>query len=64
MPDAAAAGAEVRSALLRLAEDQALERLQALEAKARDESLTAEEKAELQGLLRGRAQSGRAPAAK
>jgi len=64
VPDAAAAGAEVRSALLRLAEDQTLGRLQALEAKARDESLTAEEKAELQGLLRGRAQSGRAPAAK
>jgi DNA primase len=64
VPDEAAAAAEIRSALDRLVADHALARLQALHEKAQVESLTAEEKAELQGLLRAKAQSTRTPAAK
>jgi len=64
VPDAAAAAAEIRSALERLVGEHVLERLRVLEEKARDEPLTAAEKAELQELLRSRAQSGRPPAAK
>jgi DNA primase len=64
VPDEAAAAAEIRSALDRLLADHALARLQALHEKAQVESLTAEEKAELQGLLRAKAQSTRTPAPK
>jgi DNA primase len=64
VPDEAAATAEIRSALDRLVTDHVLVRLQALEDKAREEALTAEEKTELQGLLRGRGQSARPSAAK
>jgi DNA primase len=64
VPDEAAAAAEIRSALDRLVADHALARLRFLHDKAQTESLTAEEKAELQGLLRAKAQSARAPAAK
>ncbi len=64
VPDEAAAAAEIRSALDRLVADHALARLQALHEKAQLESLTAEEKAELQGLLRAKAQSTRTPAPK
>jgi DNA primase len=62
--DAEAAAAEIRSSLERLVADHTLDRLQALEEKSRTEPLTAEEKTELQGLLRSRVQSARAPAAK
>jgi DNA primase len=62
--DEAAAAAEIRSALDRLVAEQALARLQVLEEKARSEPLTAEEKAELQGLLRAKGQSARPVAAK
>jgi len=62
--DAEAATAEIRSSLERLVADHALDRLQALEEKSRAEPLTAEEKTELQGLLRSRIQSARAPGAK
>jgi DNA primase len=62
--DAEAAAAEIRSSLDRLVADHALDRLQILEEKARGEPLTAEEKTELQGLLRSRAQSARTPGAK
>ncbi len=64
VPDEAAAAAEIRSALDRLVADHALARLQSLHDKAQIESLTAEEKAELQGLLRAKAQSARIPAPK
>jgi DNA primase len=64
VPDEAAAAAEIRSALDRLVTDHALARLQALEDKARLEPLTAEEKSELQGLLRAKGQSTRPAAAK
>ncbi|HET9693229.1 MAG TPA: toprim domain-containing protein, partial [Steroidobacteraceae bacterium] len=64
VPDEAAAAAEIRSAVDRLVADHALARLEALQAKAGMEPLTAEEKAELQGLLRSKGQSARAPAAK
>ena len=64
VPDEAAATAEIRSALDRLVTDHVLVRLQALEDKAREEPLTAEEKAELQGLLRARGQTARPSAAK
>jgi hypothetical protein len=57
VPDEAAAAAEIRSALQRLVAEHALSRLQALQDKARDEPLTAEEKAELQALLRAKAAS-------
>jgi DNA primase len=62
--DAEAATAEIRSSLERLVADHALDRLHALEEKSRAEPLTAEEKTELQGLLRSRVQSARAPGAK
>jgi len=64
VPDPAAAAAEVRSALERLVAEHSLTRLQALEDKARDGPLSAEDKLELQGLLRRKAQSTRRPAAK
>ena len=59
MPDEAAAAAEIRSALERLVAEHALARLHVLEDKAREEPLTAAEKAELQGLLRTKGQSTR-----
>jgi DNA primase len=62
--DAEAAAAEIRSSLERLVADHALDRLQALEEKSRAEPLTAEEKTELQALLRSRVQSAPAPGAK
>ncbi len=62
--DAEAAAAEIRSSLERLVTDHVLDRLQALEEKSRAEPLTAEEKTELQGLLRSRVQSASAPGAK
>jgi DNA primase len=64
VPDPEAAAAEIRSALERLVSEHLLARLQVLEDKAREEPLTAEEKAELQGLLRSRLQTARPPAAK
>jgi DNA primase len=64
VPDEAAAAAEIRSALDRLVAEHALARLQVLEEKARSEPLTAEEKTELQGLLRAKGQSARPAAAK
>jgi DNA primase len=62
--DETAAAAEIRSALDRLAADHGLARLQALEDKVRSEPLTAEEKAELQALLRAKGQSARPSGAK
>ena len=64
VPDEAAAAAEIRSALDRLVADHALARLQTLQEKAGLEPLTAEEKVELQGLLRTKGQSARSPAPK
>jgi DNA primase len=64
VPDEAAATAEIRSALERLVGDHDMARLRALEDKARGEPLTAEEKAELQGLLRAKGQTARPSAAK
>jgi DNA primase len=64
VPDADAAVPEIRSSLERLVSDHALDRLQALQDKAGSEPLSAEEKAELQGLLRSRVQSTRSPGAK
>jgi DNA primase len=64
VPDEAAAAAEIRSALERLVTEHTLVRLQVLEDKARDEPLNAAEKAELQGLLRAKGQSGRGAAPK
>jgi DNA primase len=64
VPDEAAAAAEIRSALERLVAEHALARLEVLEEKARTEPLTAEEKAELQGLLRTKAQADRPTPAK
>jgi DNA primase len=64
VPDEAAAAAEIRSALDRLVAEHALVRLHVLEEKARSEPLSAEEKTELQRLLRIKAQSARSAAAK
>jgi DNA primase len=64
VPDEAAAAAEIRSALDRLVAEHYLTRLQTLQEKAGMEPLTAEEKAELQGLLREKAQSARPATAK
>jgi len=64
VPDETAAAAEIRSALERLVTEHALVRLQVLEDKAREEPLNAAEKAELQGLLRTKGQSGRGAAPK
>jgi DNA primase len=61
VPDAEAAAAEIRSALDRLVAEHVLGRLLELKEKARDEPLTPAEKAELQGLLRSRAQPPRPP---
>ncbi len=62
--DAEAAVPEIRSSLERLVSDHALDRLQVLQEKAGAEPLSAEEKAELQGLLRSRVQSARVPGTK
>jgi DNA primase len=60
--DAGQAAAELQSALARLInEESPAHRLDALLAKARDDALTDQEKLELQGLLRTKGQSGRAP---
>jgi len=64
VPDEAAAAAEIRSALDRLVAEHYLTRLQTLQEKAGTEPLTAEEKVELQGLLREKAQSARPATAK
>jgi DNA primase len=64
VPDEAAAAAEIRSALDRLVAEHALARLEALHEKAGVEPLSAGEKAELQELLRAKAQSARSTAAK
>ena len=64
VPDEAAAASEIRSALDRLVAEHYLTRLQTLQEKAGMEPLTAEEKAELQGLLREKAQSARPATAK
>ena len=59
VPDAAAAAAEIRSALERLQAEHLMTRLHDLEQKAREAPLTAEEKQELQALLRSKGQSNR-----
>ena len=59
VPDETAAAAEIRSALDRLVAEHALARLQALQEKAAGEPLSPAEKAELQHLLRSKAQSAR-----
>jgi DNA primase len=64
VPDEEAAAAEIRSAVDRLVAEHTLVRLEVLQEKAGTEPLTAEEKAELQGLLREKAQSARIAAAK
>ena len=64
VPDAAAAAAEIRSALARLQTEHLMTRLHDLEQKAREAPLTAEEKQELQALLRTKGQSNRLPSAK
>ena len=62
--DAGAAAAEIRSAIDRLVVDDTLARLEALQHKALDSPLTAEEKSELQSLIRAKAQLARTPAAR
>ncbi|HEX9181369.1 MAG TPA: hypothetical protein VF859_13290 [Burkholderiales bacterium] len=62
--DAAAAAAEIRSAVERLVAEEAVLRLQALQDKARQEDLSTGEKAELQALIRSIGQSSRAQPAK
>jgi DNA primase len=63
--DAAQATAELASALSRLIhEESPARRLDALLAKAREDVLTAQEKLELQGLLRAKGQTGRGTPAK
>jgi DNA primase len=64
VPDLEAATAEVRSAVERLVTEDAGSRLQALQEKSRLEPLTAEEKLELQALIRARGQSNRPAPAK
>jgi DNA primase len=64
VPDETAAAAEIRSALDRLVTEHSLARLQALQEKAAGEPLSPAEKAELQRLLRHKAQSARPPAPK
>jgi DNA primase len=64
VPDAAAAAAEIRSALERLQAEHLMTRLHDLEQKAREAPLTAQEKLELQALLRTKGQSNRLPPAK
>jgi len=63
VPDAAAAAAEIRSALERLQAEHLMTRLHDLEQKSREAPLTAEEKQELQALLRTKGQSNRPPPA-
>ena len=59
--DAEQASSELKSALTRLIhEESPAHRLDALLAKARDDTLTDQEKLELQGLLRAKGRSGRA----
>mgnify|MGYP006316213627 CR=1 FL=1 len=62
--DVDAAAAELRSALERLVTEDTSWRLQALQHKAGSEPLTPEEKAELQALIRAKAQSTRPLSAK
>jgi len=63
--DAESAASEVRSAVARLiAEHSPAQRLEVLLAKAQDQALDDQEKAELQGLLRARGQSTRPAPAK
>jgi len=63
--DAVQATGELRSAVSRLIhEESPAHRLDTLLAKAREDALTDQEKLELQGLLRTKGQSGRAPPAK
>jgi DNA primase len=64
VPDVDAAAAEIRSALGRLVAEHVVSRLHELEQKARVEPLSPTEKAELQELIRARAQSARSPAPK
>jgi DNA primase len=56
---AEAAAAEVRSAIERLIEEDAVARLEELQQKARDAPLSSEEKSELQALIRAKARTGR-----
>jgi DNA primase len=62
--DVEAAAAELRSAIERLVAEDTSWRLQALQHKAGLEPLTAEEKLELQALIRAKAQSTRPVSAK
>jgi len=62
--DVDAAAAELKSAVERLVAEDTSWRLQALQQKASSEPLTAEEKLELQGLIRTKAQSTRPVSAK
>ena len=62
--DVGAAAAEICSAIDRLVADDTLARLEALQHKALDSPLTAEEKSELQSLIRAKAQLARTPAAR
>ena len=64
VPDESAAAAEIRSAVDRLLAEESVLRLQALQDKARQDDLTAGEKAELQALIRSIGQSGRSQPAK
>jgi DNA primase len=63
VPDAEAAESEIRSALERLLAEHVLSRLRVLEEKARDQPLSAQEKLELQALLRAKGLSARRPRA-
>ena len=60
--DSGAAAAEIRSAIDRLVAEDTLARLERLQHKALDSPLTAEEKQELQSLIRAKAQLARSPA--
>ena len=60
--DAGAAAAEIRSAIDRLVADDTMARLETLQHKALDSPLTAEEKQELQSLIRAKGQLARPPA--
>jgi DNA primase len=57
--DADAAAAEVRSAIERLLVEDAVTRLEALQLKAREASLSPEEKLEIQALIRAKGQFAR-----
>ena len=64
VPDPAAAAAEICSSIEKLRAETTLARLQALQDKARQDELSADEKRELQALIRARGQSTRPPAPK